>query len=173
MKTLRWTHAYLDQRIVTHKRRVQTAGYLQRWWKQYLEAAAIKKKALAYSAHLRAQEAARKRSVQEQREHDASKILQEWSTFKMIEKHKYASRVFSSLHQRLRTDSCRHLEIHKSSHLLKADGRGRRATAAALSVMFVRLKVVRTARQKPCVVVPGSWKGMCHSMPGDGGQYCA
>lgn len=102
MKTLRWTHTYLDGRIVEHKRRVATAGYLQRWWKQYLEAAAIKKKALAYSAHLRAQEAERQRSAEEQRQHEASKVLQEWSSHIMIKKHAYASRVFVSLHQKLR-----------------------------------------------------------------------
>ena len=120
MMTLRWTHACLDRRIVDHKKRVVTAGYLQRWWKQYLEAAAIKKKALAYSAHLRAQEAARQRSAQDQREHEASKVLQEWSTHVMIQKHKYASRVFSSLHQRMR-DSIEAVDLRdpwQSTHLL-------------------------------------------------------
>ena len=51
MKTLRWTHAYLDQRIVTHKGQ-RDSGYLLAVVEAF-KGGSHKKKALAYPAHLR------------------------------------------------------------------------------------------------------------------------
>jgi hypothetical protein len=121
MKTLRYVHPLLDAKIILHKKKIKSAKYLQNWWREYTEKAGILKRALAYSANLRAAQAERERSVGEQERHEAAKILQEWTGHIMILKHKYAAKIFCSLHQTMR-NRLKHIDMedtYQSDQLLR------------------------------------------------------
>lgn len=102
MKTLRYIHPLLDAKIIMHKKKIIASKYIQQWWRDYTEKATILKRALAYSANLRAAQAERERGAEEQERHEAAKVLQEWTGHIMILKHIYAAKVFCSLHQTMR-----------------------------------------------------------------------
>ena len=102
MKTLRYIHPLLDQKIIEHKLRIKSSKTIQQWWGGCTEKAAILKKALAYSANLREAQAEKERSVGEQKKHEAAKILQEWINHIIILKHNYVRKIFCALHQTMR-----------------------------------------------------------------------
>ena len=102
MKTLRYIHPLLDMKIKRHKQQIVACKVLQQWYHVCKEKSDILKKALAYSANLRQAQAEKERSVNEQQDHEASKVLQEWVGHIIILKHTYARKIFCALHQTMR-----------------------------------------------------------------------
>ena len=102
MKTLRYVHPMLDKKIILHQKKIVACKFLQKWWREYTEKVNILKRALAYSSQMRAEQAERDRSVEDQGRHEAAKVLQEWTGHIMVLKHNYVSKVFRALHQTMR-----------------------------------------------------------------------